>query len=95
MHGTRRRLCRLAPDTSEQTNGVSGMYVCRRLNLGRIRKDIENSGATWNLQNSQLVCRTKNLQDQSRRPLQKNPYTLPPEGRNSYDRVPILEPWSQ
>jgi hypothetical protein len=23
------------------------MYVCRRLNLGRIRKDIDNPGATW------------------------------------------------
>jgi hypothetical protein len=45
------------------------MYVCRRLNLGRIRKDIDNQEQPGNpAEHSQLVCRTKNLQDQSCRP---------------------------
>jgi hypothetical protein len=46
------------------------MYVCRRLNLGRIRKDIDNPEQPGNPPSTpQLVCRTKNLQDQSRRPV--------------------------
>jgi hypothetical protein len=53
---------------------MASMYVCRRLNLGRIRKRLTTQEQPGNpAEHSQLVCRTKNLQDQSRPRHPKNP----------------------
>jgi hypothetical protein len=72
--------CRLEPAELEAETSCL-LYVCRRLNLGRIRKDIDNPGATWETpaEHSQLVCRTKNLQDQSLSSSSEESHTLPPE----------------
>jgi hypothetical protein len=72
------------------------MYVCRRLNLLRIRKDIDNSRSNLEPRSAlgQYVARKKFFQTRAVvLVIQKNPYSLPPVVRNEL-RPRSNEPWS-